>query len=324
MSRWFLPFRKPSPTKQEPPAPAPPGVQILHTLQELDERIDLLRQNLHDFAKFSPLRFGFAYHEDKSQLPADPYSAEYRQVQLELYKTISGRASYEPWQSEPIRILLEQAVDPHPYPFLTKHAQHIGNHFLLLGHTLRLIGQQVPSAKTVLDYGCGSGFTTINLAASGFDVTAVDINAEALKVVDVLAATRKLSVETFNGTFGQVPDETRRYDIVLFYESFHHCLDFVELMRSLPDRLADGGIVLFVCEAVFADFHKPWGLRVDGPALWEIRDKGWLELGFSEAFFLDMLTRTGWQVSKQQFEYTADFYIAKRAPWSVSSCTGSS
>jgi SAM-dependent methyltransferase len=220
---------------------------------------------------------------------------------------------YDARQAEPIPIILEQGIDPHPYPFSTKHAEHIGNHFLLLGHTLRLIGQEAPSAKTVLEYGCGSGFTTINLAASGFDMTAVDINADALKVVNALATARKLVVETFNGLFGQVPDDKRRYDVILFYESFHHCLEFADLMRSLHDRLADDGIVLFVCEAVYADFPKPWGLRVDGPSLWEIRDKGWLELGFSEDFFLDMLARTGWQAKKYRFEHTADFYIAKRA-----------
>jgi SAM-dependent methyltransferase len=210
-------------------------------------------------------------------------------------------------------IAFDQAIDPYPYPFITRHPEHIGNHFLQLGHILREMQFAHPSGRRLLEYGCGSGFFTVMIAASGYDVTAVDINADALKVLDALAATRKLTVKTFNGVFGQVPDEDDQFDLVLFYESFHHCLEFHTLLDTLHGRLRDGGVLIFANEAVYPDFDKPWGLRLDGPSLFEIRSKGWLELGFREDFFLELLTRHGWSVTKRSFAPVIDIYVARAA-----------
>src|SRR5947209_17734653 len=119
---------------------------------------------------------------------------EYREAQLELDNQIAGVSSYNPWNSEPVPISIPESVDPHPFPFSTKDPEHIGNHLIAMGHILRIFNETHPKARTVLEYGCGIGFTTIFLAASGYDVTAVDINAEALAVLDVLAQTRRLTV----------------------------------------------------------------------------------------------------------------------------------
>jgi SAM-dependent methyltransferase len=72
-----------------------------------------------------------------------------------------------------------------------------------------------------------------------------------------------------------------------FYNSFHHCLDFDVALALLKQRLNPVAIVIF--GNVSRDFPEPWGLRLDGPSLFDIRTKGWLELGFREDFFLDLL-----------------------------------
>lgn len=286
----------------------------LKTVAQLDREIKALRRaEQRSFSEWAGMREEFSFFEDIGRLPSDPYSDRYKEGQLALYTSIAGTNDYEPWRSEPIAIDVERSIDPHPFPFSTKDALHIGNHMTAIGHILCAMGDRSTAGKSLLEYGCGTGFTSIFLAASGYNVTAVDINNDALKVAAALAAARKLSITTFNGTFGQVPDETSRFDTVLFYEAFHHCLDFLALLNTLKTRLAPGGRVVFAGEPVFSDFPKPWGLRLDGAALWEIRTKGWLELGFREDFFYDMLKRTGWTVEKHSGSMSPDIYIARPA-----------
>lgn len=59
-----------------------------------------------------------------------------------------------------------------------------------------------------------------------------------------------------------------------------------------------GGRVYFGGEPITDGFPVPWGLRLDGESLWAIRKHGWLELGFTESYFVKALERTGWAVTK--------------------------
>jgi SAM-dependent methyltransferase len=287
----------------------------LKTLEELDEELrHMAAAHERSFAEWLGHSTQFHLEEDTQSLPLDPLSAEYRDAQVALYRRVSGRDGYNPWTSEPIEIAVDVSADPYPFPYSTKEAGYVGSHMLAMGHILRVMKAAVPNARSVLEYGCGTGFTTIVLAQTGFDVVAVDINAQALQVVDRLAATRGLQVTTFNGVFGQVPDAGNRWDVVLFYESFHHCLDFQKLLQRLHELLAEGGAVIFAGEPISRDFAKPWGLRLDGLSLWEIRTKGWLELGFRQSFFLELLERTGWRATKHSQQNAPDIYVAKRKP----------
>lgn len=290
------------------------STRVIHSTIELDAEIARLETvQLRSFEEWAAARHAICFYEDVSRLPGDPFSPEYREAQIDLYKRLASREDYDPWTSEPVAIVFEQAIDPYPYPFITKHPEHIGNHFLQLGHILREMHAAHPNGRHLIEYGCGSGFFTVMFAASGYDVTAVDINDDGLKVLDALAATRKLKVRTFNGEFGHAPDDAERFELILFYESFHHCLDFEKVLRTLHDRIAPGGVILFANEPITSDFPKPWGLRLDGPSVFEIRSKGWLELGFREDFFLELLARTGWTVTKRSFPPVIDIFVAKAA-----------
>lgn len=292
-----------------------PAIPFVRTVQDLDAEIELLQEvRRTSWGQWLGLRNAYQLFEDTSKLPADPLSKEYRQAQLDLYSRVSGKSEYSAWSSEPIPIAIDASGDPYPFPFSTKDPEYIGNHLLNIGHIFRTLHWLQPPGRAMLEYGCGDGFTTVILAASGYDMTAVDINAQALAALDRHARERKLTITTFNGVFGQVPDENRKYDVVLFYESFHHCLDFPELLGVLHSRINDGGGIIFAGEPIFADFPKPWGLRLDGSALWEIRTRGWLELGFNEKFFFELLEKHGWIGSKRTSEFAADIFVARKKP----------
>jgi SAM-dependent methyltransferase len=232
---------------------------------------------------------------------------------MALYANISGQVGYNPWLVEPIPLDVDNNVDPYFFPFNTKNPDHIGNHLVAVGHILKALSPGPSAGKTVLEYGCGNGFTTIFLATAGYDVTAVDINADALKVLGRLSARRGLNVRTHNGVFGDIPIQGARFDHILFYEAFHHCIGFADLLRTMHGQIKPGGSVIFAGEPVFPDFSKPWGLRLDGASLWEIRTNGWLELGFREDFFEEALRRTGWSMQKLSYDGFPPLFIAREA-----------
>lgn len=290
-------------------------LRVANNTEELDVEIDRLRELAQrSFSEWLRGRSSFTFREDCTSLPSDPLSTAYREAQLALYCEIAGVDAYDPWTAEPIPIVLADSLDPSPYPFRTQDGELIGGHLCAIGHIMQTLWRCKPGCEhTLLEYGCGVGFTTVLLAAAGYRVTAVDINADALAVVDAIAAGRRLQVRTHRGVFGDAPVEDERADIILFYEAFHHCLDFVPLLRRLHLRLAEGGIIVFAAEPVYSDFPKPWGLRVDGASLWEIRTRGWLELGFREDFFRDVLALTGWDCQKFSLAGTPDIFVARRA-----------
>lgn len=286
--------------------------RVARTLEELDREVDRLREiEERSISEWLRARAGLTFEEDVSALPADPYSHAYRDAQLALYCLLSGRERYHAPSAEAYSMPIEKYIDPTPYPFSSRDGGLIGSHLVAVGHIMQTIWQRRPDAGlSVLEYGCGTGITTTMLAASGYRMTAVDINPDMLTVVGTIARQRKLSVRTHRGEFGEVPVEGERYDVILFYEAFHHCLNFEALLRRLHDLLAPGGLLILAGEPVFEDFPKPWGLRLDGAALYDIRKGGWLELGFREDFFQGLMARTGWRCDKLTRPPAPDLFVA--------------
>lgn len=104
-----------------------------------------------------------------------------------------------------------------------------------------------------------------------------------------------LDIEVIEGEFFLAETVPRPYDAVLFFECFHHCDDHMRLLRALHRAVVPGGRVYLAAEPISAGFGQPWGVRLDGEALWAARNFGWLELGFEEGYFRGALQATGWR-----------------------------
>lgn len=68
----------------------------------------------------------------------------------------------------------------------------------------------------------------------------------------------------------------------------------MRLLQALSRLIAPNGRLFFGSEPISNEFVQPWGLRLDGSALWAIRKNGWMELGFREDYFAQALLRSGW------------------------------
>lgn len=270
--------------------------ESLDSLEELDKKMEKMLELFH---RNPEAWFGFAqtfcYKDDTGDLQLDPLSAEYRDAQMALYHKLAGKNDYVAKESEPIRLDVEAQLDPHPFPFDSRNPGHIGNHLFNLAGIFKSLDKEPPAR--VLEYGMGSGFTSLHLAAAGFEVIGVDINADCVEIARRMAKGRGLNnLRAEVGEFGYIPEGAGEIEAVLFYESFHHCWDFDQVLAKLHEVTAPGCTLIFGNEPIYEDFPKPWGLRTDGQSLFEIRTKGWLELGFRTDFFKEVLDRTGWRV----------------------------
>jgi SAM-dependent methyltransferase len=259
------------------------------TLAEVDAELERANAALsvsHE-ASFAVLdSFGLAYPND---LPADPLSTEYRAREMAFYYHLSGRAEYRADVCEQIGLPADRR--DRPYPYYTGSTQVIGDQLIAMGHVIRALAVTPPAR--VLEFGPGFGRLTLEMARSGFTVTAVEINPLYVDLIRHDAAREHLPVEVVqSGMLDFRP--AARFDRVVFFESFHHCDDSAAMVARLDELVTPGGAVLFAGEPIDDDFPIPWGLRRDGRSLWAIRRFGWLELGFRTDFFRALLKRHGW------------------------------
>jgi 2-polyprenyl-3-methyl-5-hydroxy-6-metoxy-1,4-benzoquinol methylase len=224
-------------------------------------------------------------------LPTDPFSVDYRQAYLELYKAISSKSSYDV-SNEGSAFDVEQFT-LRPFPYFTKSMRLAAQHYLLIGKLLSLLADIKPNSQ-ILECGFGWGNTTLAMAMLGHQVTGLDIEARYCELVKRRAENVKADVELINSDFLWVETADRQFDVVCFFESFHHCWDFERLLRALKKVVRPGGKIYFGAEPINNEFPVPWGVRLDGESLLVARKWGWMELGFHSDFFVELLRRTGW------------------------------
>ncbi|WP_149541156.1 class I SAM-dependent methyltransferase [Siccirubricoccus phaeus] len=264
-------------------------MQILTTLRELDDKI--AECNRAEAISDDAMRavFGTFCMAPPRDLPADPFTEDYRQAQLALYRGIAERP-YE--TSNEVTSFNIEAALRRPFPFSTRSGVTTGEYFMAIGALLRAMA--LPPGARVIEFGPGWGHTTLMLAKLGHRVTAVDIEPRFCELIRRRAAQEGLEIEVVNDDFTWVERAPHRFDAALFFECFHHCADHLRLLRALRAALAPEARIFFAGEPITPDFPMPWGLRLDGNSLWAIRKNGWLELGFREDYFRQALQQAGW------------------------------
>jgi ubiquinone/menaquinone biosynthesis C-methylase UbiE len=239
-------------------------------------------------------------------LPADPFSEEYRAVYLDLYKRIANRPEYKTDNEQVDFDIAERTL--RPFPYYSKSLTLAGQHFSLMGTLLGLLGQHLTEGAEVLECGVGYGNTTLALSMLGMRVTALDINPRYCEVVKRRAAMLETEVELIEDDFFWITRTDRQFDAVVFFESFHHCWDFERLLRELHRVVKPGGRIHFGAEPINDEFAVPWGVRIDGESLMVARAFGWMELGFHSDYFHELLMRNGWTGKNVQH----NFWVAER------------
>jgi SAM-dependent methyltransferase len=280
-----------------PPTPPPRlPYRLISSLEELDAEIARARRheaelNSHDALLEVLTSFGF---REPTDLPDDPHSPQYREAQMALWRRVSGRADYSPDVCEQTDFDFESWLR-RPFPYWTRSSTTVGEQLAAMGLLIRALA--LKPGGSILEFGPGQGALTMQLALTGFCVTAVDVNPTYVELLRRQAQKYDVAVTAVcSGMLDYEP--AQRFDRVVFYESFHHCSDHVAMIRRLDSLVAEGGAVVFGGEPIIDDFAVPWGLRLVGQSLMCIRTHGWLELGFRTDYFLDLMDRHGWKVQR--------------------------
>lgn len=243
--------------------------------------------------------------------PPNPDSYAYKEWQLNLWKAISGRTDYVPHIDEACPDLTLAEGASNPFPYCTHDPVTIGNYLSAIGNIIKCL--ELRQGDSLIEFGVGWGHTTVNLARCGYSVTAVDIEKKFLDIVRYRSCGEPFTITTCHGDFLDFPCQQAQYDAALFFECFHHCLNFKELLTKIRFSLKPGGRIIFCAESFYDDFEFPWGVRLDGHSVWAMRKFGWMELGFNTSFIVNLIKSLGFKVEKKVFDCGAygNIFIAK-------------
>jgi SAM-dependent methyltransferase len=292
-------------------------VETVTSEVELENRLkkaeELLNQNDDEGRQFLA-----SFELAPPEMPSDPFSPEYHGAQIDLYRRISQRDEY---QVAAERSFFDMpAALRHPYPYSTESAVQVADQLAAYSFIIRTLPLR-PGCR-VIEFGPGWGNLTLQLAMMSIHTTAVDVNPLFVELLRARAESNAHLevVESDMLAF----KSSQVYDAAIFFESFHHCSDHLEMLRHLQAIVAEDGVVAFAGEPL-GWMPYPWGLRLDGMSLYSTWQYGWLELGFRRRYFAEALKRTGWtgeRVHSRSMSPLADVLLARRVPAGVSPLEG--
>ena len=221
----------------------------------------------------------------------DPFSEEYVQQQITLYSEISGRTLNQQI-NEFTGFDLENCINAqnpyaHPDPtFIAKHSRTVLQAVELA---------QLPPNPEILDMGCGWGLSTEMMAFCGAEVTCVDINLQFLDLVKQRSQKRGHPVCTIHSDFESF-ESTKQFDMILFYECFHHAVRPWVVIDNLTGLLKPGGKIILAGEPIQSFWWKHWGVRLDSQSIYCMHKFGWFESGWSLSFLQQLFAKNNFHI----------------------------
>lgn len=294
------------------------GIRFVDNLQDLDRL-------LQDISKRHPVFDDEAIAESSRicyrlrnlKLPKDDSSAEYVRRQRDIYKYLSGRSEHDPNQSDR-EIEAKGGYRSSGSQDETSPSQ-LGKQLMVAGMTIRAMN--LPPGSRVVELGAGCGDVTQQLAQAGYQVTAVEINESYAERIKSRTEQCRTDVTVVNQDMMDfVRHSSEKYDAAVFVAAFHHCMNHLELLQYLSERITSNGLICFADEPVFLAENPflpySWGIRLDGQSLYFMRRYGWLELGFQSSYLRRTLSRLGWKMERipTHVEACADIILARRDP----------
>lgn len=130
----------------------------------------------------------------------------------------------------------------------------------------------IPRGSPVLDVGCGSGWTALFLAESGYQVTAVDLVPANVELT-AQRATKWGAHVTAEVADMEELELGRSFDFVLIHDALHHVAHHRQALQGAAAHLRPGGWLLVG--------ETTWLHRISPGAHRHAQDTGWLERGFT-------------------------------------------
>lgn len=97
---------------------------------------------------------------------------------------------------------------------------------------------------TLLDLGCGLGWTSRFFARRGYQVTGVDISPDVIRYANTSRANGSSDNPRFIVCDYEDMDSNSEFDCAVFYDSLHHSTDETAALRAVYRALKPGGICI--------------------------------------------------------------------------------
>jgi SAM-dependent methyltransferase len=149
---------------------------------------------------------------------------------------------------------------------------------------LDLFLQRLPGGS-ILDLGCGPGWTSLLLARAGFSVLGVDISERMIEIARERASRENSPAEFVVGDMEELDLGRGDFDGALCFDCLHHCPGYESALRRVAAHLRPGGYVLL--------FETTWLHRYSPHARETTRAYGVTELGFTRGQLRRGLKRAG-------------------------------
>lgn len=120
--------------------------------------------------------------------------------------------------------------------------------------------EQFAKGKRVLDYGCGSGYGSAQIAAVASQVEAVDVSDDAISYARVHYSADNLRFSPINPETA-LPFDDAFFDTVLSFQVFEHVHDTNRYLSEIRRVLAPGGTLVLVTpdrSTRLLPLQKPW------------------------------------------------------------------
>lgn len=249
-------------------------------------------------------------------------SDEYKQQQYKLWKqVVDVTREYNAELDEQVLNCPHTDVIRFPAGFINRDENAVnfqGDHFIATGMFMKYSG--IKPGQNVLEYGPGFGGIALQMARLGVNVDTVDISDYFVDTIKEQSDFYKVPLTSFKGEFGFNPRGDMKYDLIFFYESFHHCLEFKKVIKLLKEYLAyDGKIMMAgepIVETTNSSIPSAWGIRMDTENIAIMRYRHWFELGFTEDYLISNFVNAGFIAQKMRCDVSTygRGYIFKHRP----------
>jgi SAM-dependent methyltransferase len=108
---------------------------------------------------------------------------------------------------------------------------------------LELFRARLPGGS-LLDMGCGPGWTSLLLARAGYDVLGVDISERMIEIAQERAVRENVRAEFQVGDMEDLDLLRHDFDGALYFDCLHHCPGFATALRRTFEHLRSGGYIL--------------------------------------------------------------------------------
>ena len=161
--------------------------------------------------------------------------------------------------------------------------------------------------KTLLDVGCGEGYTMKHFKDQGYSVKGIDFSSAGMESKNP-ECLDSLIVGDVGELLKEEIDSSNQYDIIWLQNVLEHVLEPIELLKSLRNLVSSEGIAVITVPNDYSNIQK------EALERGHIDEEFWVVLPDHLSYFdskslINISLKTGWNVNDLLGGFPIDWYL---------------